>query len=278
MSDVPQFQMVTVLKPFDGFESVYQGEDADIPVAFPGDIDLRSEKGIEGFDPQLIRGHKVPMGSRVLLWIPQAIPGYLSVTEVYAYQVVWRLRTTRDYAEAHELRLESEKEAGYHLSRRALGAPADPDNADTTKRFVIPAAVDNILVVQSEPAGITEEQLSNLRSSAIVVRAGIWNPPRLPPPFSSSDNAVVTQGVYPWPDASGSLTGGPIFAPVWLEAAGDEMIILAKRYESDYTGQTWNFETSNEDEGFSAIYGTNNGQRAPIPNVGIYVCTGIGTP
>jgi hypothetical protein len=79
----------------------------------------------------------------------------------------------------------------------------------------------------------------------------------------------VTQGIFPF--ASGDTPGGPVFFPYWVDAKGDELIILARRRTYDLSSQ-WDFV--NDDRSFSNTYGTDNGSRPRLETVGIYLFTG----
>ena len=97
-----QFSVARVFRPFEGFEAVYNGQSVRTPIAIPGSLD--PDAGRTGFDTNLISGIPVPMGSKVMLWIPTIFqdsggalgpPSFQVVP--YRYQFVWRLRNLRDF-------------------------------------------------------------------------------------------------------------------------------------------------------------------------------------
>lgn len=278
----PVYSMARVLRPFTGFETRYQGQLANIPVAFPGTLDRQAGK--TGFDPNLLAGLPIQLGSRVLIWIPSVVnvapDDEATVPLAYEYLVMFRMRSNQDYVAAFEANVPRNQIGAYHLARNELGAPADQNDA-TTGRIVIPAAQQTIAFEQSEPstsADTTGDGTIHLRGQLIVPCAGFgvsggMPAPFLPPPNSATAKGAVNQGIFS--DGDAGTTGGPVYHPFWFDAEGDEMIIFARRAGiSDTTLLTWDFTDGSLDRGFSNTYGSNNGQRPPIETMGIFVFTG----
>ena len=74
---------------------------------------------------------------------------------------------------------------------------------------------------------------------------------------------------------NGTLSGTNTIA-AWnvfqVDCEGDELIILVNPGD---TSRLWNFSTPGADDyGFSATYGTADGSRAPIPDMGIFLLSG----
>ncbi len=64
---------------------------------------------------------------------------------------------------------------------------------------------------------------------------------------------------------------GPTWAPLWLDACGDELIILAYKIDIE---EPWDFVNVINDRAFSNTYGTDNGGLPNNPNIGIILSTG----
>jgi hypothetical protein len=248
----PQFTLVKTLRPFEGFEAVYQGQPASTPVAFPGG--LSPDAGKPGFDPNLMAGISVPLGARIVLWIPLAVSA--GSVELYTYTVYFRLRNVTDFRN---------RQLPYHIGKQFPGVP-DTTIGTGGARFVIPAASQVILYEQAEPAGAFDAGVMNLRNQQLVPRGGGIIEPLLP----GGGTGVMQQGVYD-PVADPGLANDPIFNPFWFDAEGDELIILAQR--TDQAAGVWDF--SSTDLAFSNIYGTGNGTHAIFADLGIYMLSGV---
>ena len=257
------FSLARILKPFANFEGVYQGQSTEIPIAFPGILD--EDAGEPGFSPDLIKGIAMPFGCRVCIWIPQTIFGYVSPVR-YTYQICWRLRNPQDYQNDVVRNREFGTQSTYSLPKQEVGVPADPTDPANTKRFVLPAAMQGLAYEQPEPAGDLVNGLVNVRGQLWTTDGALWNAPLTP----NGTTGVITQGIFP-EILGGDAGQGPVFFPLWFDAEGNEMIIFAQRRDI-VMGQTWDF--GGADRAFSNTYGTDDGARAPLDTVGIYVFTG----
>ncbi len=258
-----QFTVARVLKPFSGFESAYQGQPAFRPVAFPGGRDPRAEAGESGFSPNLMRGHAVPFGSRILVWIPIALtqlPGPTTFIQPYNYSFVWRLRNVRDFRQDRR---------PYHFPRQSPGAPNDA-GPSPGPRFVIPACIDTVLYEQAEPVagGIPAVQRAYQQTYTVGLGYELGTFPILP----GGASGEYQQGVLNPADVGLVGASGAIFTPLWMDAMGDELIIIATR--TDQGAGNWDFADNQPDAGFSDVYGTGNGAHPSYPDVGIYVFSG----
>lgn len=275
-----QLAHARILKPPRDFEDAYQGLDAaEIPIAIPGTLDFRA--GERGFDPQLMAGISIPLGSRLLLWLPQSLSVEGIPTVPYIYRILWRLRSQSDSAEARARNLtrEGNPQGGLsgHLPTQLKGIPADdgaaPGDPDQ-ERVVIPCALSTIAYEQTEPGGAFDDATTNLRGERLSVRGQSYFPPGEAPILVNDPTlkAVASQGVYPFPATPPGLNGGPTYIPFETDALGDEYIILVTRDPG--TTDLWDFAT--DDFAFSRLFGTANGTRAPVPSIGIYAMEGSG--
>lgn len=255
-----QFSVARVFRPFRGFEAVYQGQPLAYPIAFPGDLDR--EAGKTGFDPNLISGISVPFGARIVIWVPNVfnIAGEDTLeVQPYDYELVWRVRNVRDFRT---------NRSAYHFPRQSLGE---------SSQFVIPAAIQGLLyegATETVATGPQSDLNSNMFARHSFVREKITFQSTIPvPPLTpSGSEASFQQGIETsFQGSNKSVT----FNKVEFDAMGDELIILVTRRDLslDMSG-TWNFNSLQTDSGFSAVYGTANGTRDPIRDLGIYVFTG----
>jgi len=267
-----QWTMFQQLRPFPNFERVYQGVDGTVPIAFPGVLDLFAERGVQGFDPNLIGGITVPYGSRVTIWIPQTIAGY-TVNPLYRYQIIWRLRSVRDFRAGQEEGQVSSVQgySSYHLKTSGLGQPEqNPPSSGATKRYFIPGSTRTVAFEQSEPT-LGQPGVVHLTGEMLQPTLNpIWVQPLTP----QGKNAVWQQGVYV--GSSFPNTGGPSWLTFTCDAEGDEMGILAYKIPPDVgSPPPWDFTSSSPgDLSFSNTYGNGNGQNQPSPHTSILVTTG----
>lgn len=249
-----QMGMFKVIRPPVGFEALYQGQAGDIPIAFPGTLD--PDAGRTGYATGLLEGISTPLGSRILLQIPQTvrpIEGGGVATADYEYQLIWR---TRNQASArNDIASGRRNAAPYHL----------PDGNGQSQSVFIPGASDVEIFEQGEPALGVAATL-NVKQQRYVPQLTVpWVQPLLP----SGIQAVWQQGVYE--AAIDATTGGPTWSPLWLDAAGDELLILA--YKIDTAGP-WDFGVTGADRAFGNTYGTDNGSVPNNPNIGILLSSG----
>lgn len=299
-----QFTLAAVLRPFDGFEFVYQGQTIFTPIAFPGVLD--EDAGKPGFSPYLLKGLQVPMGAKMQLWFPAVVgrdtsqEGSPPILD-YKYELVWRLRNVGDF---------QRRQKPYHLSKESFGAPdsflagtsTDPEN-----QFVLPAASETVLYQQPEPTPGTPPAdttpgpgRGNLRTELVAVPSDLLEvlPPTAGLPLLPPNAAPNFNGGFPgFPTPPGTsvtplgfLQQGIIdprisnsaptalFRPYFTVAKGDELIILAFRNNVLEGHLLWDFST--DDFEFSNLYGTaafpgsEGSSHKPFPDLGIYVFAG----
>lgn len=255
-----QFSVARVLKPFADFETAYQGQPSYRPIAFPGGRDVRA--GQDGISPDLMRGVPVPFGSRLCVYIPAALTQDAAPTtfvQPYNYSFVWRLRNVRDYRQDRR---------PYHFPRQSPGAPDSVPGGG--QRFVIPAAIDAVLYEQGEPApGSRAVQRAYQQTYTVGLGYEFATFPLLP---GGGAGGSYQQGVLNPADVGLVGANGAIFTALWMDAAGDELIILANRTNESLG--PWDFANNADDAAFSDVYGTGDGVHASYPDVGIYLFTG----
>lgn len=250
-----QMGMFRVIRPFDGFESVYQGADGTIPIAFPGTVD--AEAGVNGMNANLLGGIPTPLGSRVLLQIPMTgydDEGSVALQARYEYQLMWR---TRNQGAFNAAVLAGRQVSAYHIPSQEPGRDA---------AVFIPAAGDVEIFEQSEPSLAGASAILKVyqqRYRPQVTQA--WVQPLL----KNGNAASWQQGVYP--AQASEQAAGPSWLPLWLDACGDELLILAYKIDTE---QPWDFTTSTADFAFSSTYGTATGTLKNKPNIGILISTG----
>lgn len=263
-----QLTNVRVLKPFDNFESVYQGKSAASPIAFPGTRDKRAEESAPGFDPNLERGIPVPQGARVLLWFPVCFTNeqQLNPFVQYSYRLVWRFQNLAGYRNPAALT----KRAPYHFPRQSPGANDTRAGLPGLPRVTVPASWHVVAFSQPEPT--LGSAYINVRVEAItpVIDLTEFIPPLLP----DGKTGIIQQGVGDPQTLPGSVM--PVFMPFWTDAEGDELIILARRtvISGGDPPDLWDFTDPAKDLAFSNVYGTGNGAHPSFRDLGIYMQTG----
>lgn len=280
-----QFSLKAVLKPQDGFEAFYQGEQAvtvptagqavSVPVPFFEWVDGRAPDPRsklareDGFNPNLLNFMAVPFGAKVKLLIPMIFFG--ATPFLYRYMVVWRVRSL---AAANLLR-----EGSYHSGDERVGAPDTSALFVDGPRVALPAVTHTVITSRAAQTNAILSQTSDVRREYLVVDA-----PEAPftPLIAAGEFGVYQQGIV---DPSVDLVTGllPTFVEVQMESFGDEMLVVADREcvddgEGGCLNPLWDF--AGVDQGFSNIYGTNplgTGATPPhanFPDSGIWVFTG----
>lgn len=249
-----QMGMFKVIRPFEGFETVYQGQPGTTPIAFPGTLDPQA--GVQGINANLLAGIPVPLGARILLQIPMTgydNEGAVELQARYEYQLMWRTRNQNAFKAAA---LAGRQMTAFHIPSEAPGR----DDA-----VFIPAAGDVEIFEQSEPSLGSSAILNIYQQRYRPQITSAWTYPLLP----GGGAASWQQGVYP--AQASEQAAGPSWLPLWIDACGDELLILAYKIDTE---TPWNFQTSTADFAFSSTYGTAAGTLTNKPNIGILVSTG----
>jgi hypothetical protein len=268
-----QFGNVRVLLPFQGFESVYQGQSGSIPIAFPGGRDPNAEANAEGFDPNLCLGHPVPRGSRISIGIPICEDAQNQQVD-YRYFFIFRDRNLRDFRGSGR----QGQRQPYHYAKQGLGA-LDTLLAVPQRRYPVDARFMTIGYEQQEPSS-PGPALLHLYPEAVIPKAPVRYRPLLP----DGTNGALDQGIYNPAFFNASTASRKIArrAEYQIDCLGDDLIILAQKIP-DQEGQfsDWQFFVGQEDDAFANIYGSFITQGPPeqvlheqYENAGIRVTTG----
>jgi hypothetical protein len=265
----PQVTHAAVLRPFVGFEKIYQGRDPTVPLAFfpslpnAEQLILDPEAGSDGFDPKLMQFVKVPFGAQCICWFPHIWQGQSSfVQSTYKYTFVWRIRNVLSFQRS--VRRGRDFATPYHFMEDFIGKPDGLAPVATRNRYVVPCATRSVVVEQAEVAG-DATQVQNLRREDIDVRtqvAAFIDLPLLP----DGTSGHLQQGVLD-PAQNGTPSYGAQFLPFRFTAEGDELLITATRVDQELGD--WDFETDGADIGLSSLYGGGT-----YPGIGIYLFIG----
>lgn len=307
----PQVGLVSVLRPFPQFEDAYDTMSGARPIMFTeGGVILDAQAGKPGYDPHLLAGFPVPMGSRVIIWFPLARSDVLFGP--YNWVLSWRLRNTHDFRNEH---------ISYHYPKEGLGAPATGVNSGP--RVVLPASMQSVVITSPGPRvgtyqlkdgtfaadamNVTDYAIHELCVEAIQPKATRYQYSTqtgnanqgampLPPPFIDAKmpthtQGVIEQGVVDLNNDQFGEQGMPMYLPFETYALGDELFIgclkdqNASENQDRRTGAvwkpTWDFATINgSDSQFSRLFGQGKISPAattPQLDVGIYIMVGVVT-
>lgn len=254
-----------LLRPYEGFTDDYQGETADQPIMFsevadPAHsaggvaLDQLAIDGVEGYDPTLLRGLKVPLGARCLIWLPNIMVG--DRVARYTWFLIWRMRNVRDY------RLTENERMPYHVTKGVDGVddgatPTDPE------RVVIPAAYETIWYSPAEPGTVDGRIIRGGRTADLSYASSQLNAPIVP----GGGAGAYQQGIL---NPSVTVTAErPLWGTYETVCKGDEVLIGLTR-----TGAAWDFTDPTLDQTF-ALYFQSSGE--PIyPDMGVYIFVGTG--
>lgn len=276
-----QFGITKILRPYAGFEVDYQGKNPTTnPIALTErGVPLDPLAGTPGYAPNLLRGLAVPLGARIVLWLPNVfanIEGDVAhVSSIpYRYAFAWRLRSTFDYRQIR---------GPYHYPKQGKGVPdmtAPPGKQD---RVIKPAGWQTVTYTEPEPPGanngaipcLASRAAGNMHAEDLVNLCGALVAPGVP----GGGAGAAQQGILD--------PGNPLFIPFAtsplyniheIQALGDELMIFVYRDILDARGNThaiWDFVASAPDQQFSEYYG--NGTGAVFPDIGVYVMAGAST-
>lgn len=259
----PQWSVVKILRPWAGFEATYEPLDARVPIMFTQGGQPRDQRaGQPGYDPELIRGLPVPLGSRVLIWIPRITPSGVTTDGtpvLYEWLIAHRLRNVADFRRNRK---------AYHYPKQGAGVP---DGADP--RVVVPVAYETVRYNQPELSTTTQTVSQHLlRENVSPLRGPVTfelpaNPGVGPP------TGEMQQGILP---VANALARAPAYLLYETMAKGDELLIGALRQPGNLGGAvpTWDFAPAGADNEFSVLFGT-GAAGGPFPDVGIYALTGV---
>ena len=245
-----QFGIPRLLRPFETYSSVYQGQAAATPILFSEVLDVASgtavgwgspldplaQAGTVGYDQSLVRGLSTPIGSRVLLWLPKFVAVSGPSSDRYAWLLKWRMRNLND----HNLTSQA-----YHIPITSFGV-RDTTVGTGGERFIIPAASQTIMYSQS-PAPVTTAGIATgaLRQEDFTTGAGNQPLPLIP----GGGTGAIQQGIIN-PNSTFGTVGAlnDFFQLHEVQALGDELVIGC--YRGTTLGANWDF--AGADVNFSA--------------------------
>lgn len=236
-----QFGTTRVLRPYPGFDAVYQGRPCNVPLLWsPDGNPLDESSGAPGFAARLARGLTVPLGSRILLWLPIVHYTNLQGTFVpYRWQVCWRLRNLFDYRN-HRTQ--------YHNPKQSLGDRSTLPT-DLGDRVILTVSNQSVPYQQTEPANYLGPADVNLHDETIRTQA-VTSVMLLPVLNAAGDLIALSQGIFD-PGAPPSLAytaetvRSSLFELHEMQAVGDEMILLLSRpYDQ---AAPWDFTLTDAD-------------------------------
>lgn len=225
-----QFGIVRTLRPYKGFEQDYEGQPANTPLMVTeggAALDSLAAQKEPGYAPNLIRGLSVPLGARVLIWVPSNM--FYSAGEgplPYKWLFWWRYRSLADFRRARN---------PYHLSRQGEGVPDTNAPSGSQKRVVVPAATQTVIYNQPDPVTPLVRVAQTARFEDIQF-GGVSLPNPLVP---GGAEGAVQQGILdPSVESEATRPGWQIHE---LQAEADELLIGVFR---DPDPATWDFETT----------------------------------
>lgn len=266
-----QFGLAELIRAPDNFVTDYNGTPRPIPL--PGVLD--EQAGRPGYDPNLIGGLPVPMGARLCIWLPfiwNNSPAGLNDPNDYSYvyKIVFRLRNPRDFRNPAQ----GNRRKPYHLKDQSPGV-ADTSGPLPQPRFIIPACM--WVVGYQQPEGrVIVNPATGLNASNPAVRTyaegimpnsvGLQRAPFAP--GAEPAVAVFQQGVLDPGAPSVQNANLPIFHPIFIDACGDDMIILIEKEQPDDIAPVNNWNFAGEDLQLATFFTSSN-------NSGIYVLSGM---
>lgn len=263
-----QFGIVHILRPFSGFEAVYTGQSAIRPIMFTeGGQATDPLAGTTGYSARLIKGLSVPLGARVVLWLPLLVGIIAAPLAIWNYKwaVTWRLRNTFDFRQSR---------IPFHLGKQGVGVPDTTVPLANQARVVIPACVQSTLYSQPRPEIFSST--NNFGPTAInqaelimVDATNVGAAPLLP----SGVNGFFEQGL----SDPATTAQNQSYIPYEIQAEGDELLIGVTRdvtadFQTTTAAANWNFAVDQVDHQLSVNFG--NGSGTTLPDIGVYVMSG----
>lgn len=255
----------------------YNGYPGSVPIMFSeGGMPLDDMAGRNGYSRTLVRGVQVPMGARVLVWLPRLVllPNELvplpEQQSMYQWEFSFRIRNLTDF---NSLR------SPYHLASGRAGAASFPDEGEvpgtSEVRVPVPASDHSVIFNGVEPPNsplarvVTERMLKE----GFQTRSGRDLLPLIPGKFGvlGGNHAEVAgvgfvegpgqyqQGIVsnlsPWPP--GPVTGwsdeyygngayAPLFSILEIQCPGDEMLVSLTKVSGETAN--WAFPRTSESD------------------------------
>lgn len=241
----PQMSMARILRPWTDYDQTYTGENGlNLLMFSDGGVALDDLQGTDGYkNYRMVSGVSVPIGARVLLWLPRIAPA-VSV-KGYAWVVMWRLRSLHDF--------ELSKSVGQlkpaHLPIEGMGGHT---------YFPVPVAAHTVVYNQAEPAS-TGPAIQNSYPEYFRVQPSFSQPaaPFVPGDAPATPSGALGQGLTPYLGKAG-------FQVSDFTAQGDEMLLGLYKP----SGDNWDFESGNDDRALYTFL-------AESPYAGAYMMYGV---
>lgn len=263
MSDLgAQFGMAKLLRPYKGWETVYQGRSSLEQILW-----LPTDKDYNGiaYDPladkpeyadTLANAMSVPLGAKLYIWLPRI--GYAdgATRAGYQWMIGWRLRTLNCFMQ--------KKSGPYHLpffTQRAAGKGIGAV-------IPLPYSVDGVVYEQAEEVGLALQRQhfkqpesynypnqSNVDHGASAAR----NP-------TNDDVMFLQQGIPVVNGSSPTVEGG--FMCLEKVAKGDELVVSC--FRANTALGTYNFATGSVDASIKTYVNSPDN-----PFLGVYVIVGM---
>lgn len=248
----------------------YQGDACTRPIMFTeGGIATDELAGQPGYSARLARALPVPMGARIILWLPTipVLDDQGVAVAYYRWMIAWRLRSAQE-AQA------SATAGAFHMGSVVGGVAETGPNAGA--RYGRPAAWQTLTYVPAEPAptpptAIGNRAVSSLHPEDVFAGAGVLAQPRLP---GTSALAQVQQGVIDpsstVPPGINALANMPAWIPHEVVALGDELLVGC--YREATADANWDFTAGHADRLFGHLFAAQD-----YPQMGVRVfCGSIG--
>lgn len=261
----PQFGSCSIMRPYAGFEAIYDSKSASLPIMFSKNgvaLDPLATQNASGIDPELISGLSVTPGSRMILYLPNIMA--TTVVEPvafapYSWEISWRWRNISDYMRTR---------SAWHMANANLGLPSI-----SSPRIIIPAANHSIVYNQAEPVTVAGRVAQNLRIEDITA---LGQSQTLLPLNPDGLSGKYQQGIFNPTISNEPLSSSPTYNAYDVMALGDEMMIGC--YRSTSVVANWQFTSGllKSDLLLSKLFG--NGDVAgggPFLGLGLYVNMGI---
>lgn len=258
-----QFGIARILRPWNGALSLtgpYQGQPVSTQIMLtevltpPGGapLDPFAETGSAGYASNLIKGLDVPIGSRVILWLPAIQSGGLLAFR-YSWSITWRLRNVYDYRNAR---------MPFHFPKQGEGVP-DTSTVPAEPRVVVPCAVQSVIYAESpEPVGLFTRTTAKIRAEDVSTGFSQLGLPFIPSPVGGT--GIFQQGLAD-PNVNPAAPY-PLYMVHEVQAVGDEMLISLFRTDAGGLSPTWDFAT---DDQFVGQY-----LGSDFPDIGVYAMVG----
>lgn len=259
-----------ILGTYTNFQTRYNGRSSRLPIYFSELGEAKDElAGDPGYSPQLQRGLPVPMGAKVIVWLPKLF--YLqasspAVINGYVYSFTWRLRNVFDFRK-------SPNRKHYHFGQQTPGVPDTNAAVGQQERTALPAANQSVTYVQTEPSSNLVRAVQNvreedLRTLGLNLSNGISPDSAVAP--GTTTFMDISQGLF---DPAVTTTGTqPSFLVHEMTALGDELLIGIRR--EDANPSDWDLAAGGTDVQILNFFGTGLG--TVRKERGVYVFTGTG--